>query len=351
MKTSSRAQGATEYLVIVAAVVFVALVVITLLSGAPGTASDAKVTQSQTYWGAVGPFSIVEASAVPSDSGTSTPYLKVRNNEAYPLKIISLLGNNNSISTLQNGTVPSCYNLAPGAETLLGASDSCSFTIGSGGSSGTTLGGASSLCTSGSPAGFLVIDNFGFEYQTQSGITKKQYGMPLTIKCSSAVPRVCADPAAAPAAGSYTSAQSVNLSAGTSGSTIYYTTDGSTPSMSSSTYSAPISIPLDTNMTIKAFAAKANYSNSSLLTASYVVSHPLTKMMSGKVYYGTTTTSYMHNVTIYLKQGGVTKYTATTPLAGAADYSFPAVWSQARSARRMHRTYIGSLAIMAVPPN
>ncbi|MCX6771629.1 MAG: hypothetical protein NTX79_06245 [Candidatus Micrarchaeota archaeon] len=186
MKTSFRAQGASEYLVIVAVVVFIALVAIVLLSGAPGTASDAQVTQSQTYWGAVGPLAISEASAVPNGSGASIPYLKVRNKEAYPIKITALLGNNQSISTLQNGTLPSCYNIAPGGDTFIG-SGSCSVTIGSGASSGTTLGGASSLCSGSSS--YLVMNNFGFEYQTQGGITKRQYGQPLTIKCSGTAPQ------------------------------------------------------------------------------------------------------------------------------------------------------------------
>ncbi|MCX6770669.1 MAG: chitobiase/beta-hexosaminidase C-terminal domain-containing protein [Candidatus Micrarchaeota archaeon] len=327
MKTSSRAQGATEYLVGIAVVVFVALVAITLLNNAPSTASDAKVTQSKAYWGAVGPLSIVEASAVPRDSGASTPYLKVRNNEAYPLKITALLGNNQTISTLQNGTVPSCYNIGTGGDTMIGASDSCSFSIVSGASSGTTLGGAVSLCTDTGTPGYLVIDNFGFEYQTQAGITKKQYGKPLIIPCSAALPKVCADLTVSPVAGSYTTAQNVSLSTSTSGSTIYYTTDGSTPTMSSSTYSSPINIPLDTNMTIKAFAAKANYSNSSALTASYIVTHSITKMVSGAISgingYSSPSFTALANVTIYLKQGGATMYSFRTNSSGA--YSFPAV--------------------------
>ncbi|MCX6771031.1 MAG: carboxypeptidase-like regulatory domain-containing protein [Candidatus Micrarchaeota archaeon] len=45
---------------------------------------------------------------------------------------------------------------------------------------------------------------------------------------------------------------------------------------------------------------------------------------------------------------------STRAVSGAITYGLSENqmhWSQARSARRMHRTYIGSLAIMAVPPN
>jgi hypothetical protein len=47
---------------------------------------------------------------------------------------------------------------------------------------------------------------------------------------------------ASPAAGTYTSAQSVTLSSNESNTTIYYTTDGSTPTTSSTVYSGPITV-------------------------------------------------------------------------------------------------------------
>ena len=44
-----KAQGATEYLVLLAVVLIVALVSVALLGFFPGMASDAKLTQSETY--------------------------------------------------------------------------------------------------------------------------------------------------------------------------------------------------------------------------------------------------------------------------------------------------------------
>jgi len=44
-----RAQGATEYLVLLAVVLIVALVSVALLGFFPGMASDAQITQSQIY--------------------------------------------------------------------------------------------------------------------------------------------------------------------------------------------------------------------------------------------------------------------------------------------------------------
>ncbi|MCX6770540.1 MAG: hypothetical protein NTX79_00640 [Candidatus Micrarchaeota archaeon] len=71
-------QGATEYLVLLAVVLIVALVSVALLGFFPGMASDARITQSQTYWrGQAKPFAIMDASV-----GANTTTLSVHNREA-----------------------------------------------------------------------------------------------------------------------------------------------------------------------------------------------------------------------------------------------------------------------------
>ena len=79
----------------------------------------------------------------------------------------------------------------------------------------------------------------------------------------------CATPTFTPAAGAYTSAQSVTIGCETAGATIYYTTDGTAPTTSSSVYST--AIPVSTTTTIKAMAAKAGNSNSDVATATYAI--------------------------------------------------------------------------------
>lgn len=80
-----------------------------------------------------------------------------------------------------------------------------------------------------------------------------------------------ATPTFSPVAGSYSGTQSVTISTITAGSTIYYTTDGSTPTVFSTLYSAPVSV-LATE-TIKALAVKSGLANSAVASAAYTITH------------------------------------------------------------------------------
>ncbi|HEV2136012.1 MAG TPA: chitobiase/beta-hexosaminidase C-terminal domain-containing protein [Terracidiphilus sp.] len=72
-----------------------------------------------------------------------------------------------------------------------------------------------------------------------------------------------------PAAGTYGSAQSVTLSDSDANATIYYTTDGSAPSASSTKYAGAISV--QSSETINAIAVDPTLGNSVVSTASYVI--------------------------------------------------------------------------------
>src|SRR5207244_9284628 len=78
-----------------------------------------------------------------------------------------------------------------------------------------------------------------------------------------------ATPAFSPAGGTYTSARSVSISDGTPGATIYYTTDGSTPTTASPVYGGPITVTQTT--TIKAMAAAGGMANSAVASATYTI--------------------------------------------------------------------------------
>lgn len=72
-----------------------------------------------------------------------------------------------------------------------------------------------------------------------------------------------------PAAGVYMNAQTVTISDSDASARIYYTTDGSTPSASSTAYSGPIQVTA--SETIKAVAVDAALSDSNIATARYVI--------------------------------------------------------------------------------
>ena len=81
-----------------------------------------------------------------------------------------------------------------------------------------------------------------------------------------------ATPTFNPAEGTFTEAQSVTISCATDGATIYYTTDGSTPTMSSTAYSAPFTVSETT--TVKAIAVLNGYTDSEVAEATYTKVEP-----------------------------------------------------------------------------
>ncbi len=58
-----RAQGAVEYLVILAVVITVALIAVALLTSGLGASGDTKITQSLTYWRGATPIAITQFAA------------------------------------------------------------------------------------------------------------------------------------------------------------------------------------------------------------------------------------------------------------------------------------------------
>ncbi len=197
-----RAQGATEYLVLLAVVLIIALVGIALLGFFPGTALDAQIQESQLYWQSASPVAIAEwgARATYVSVGCTYPYLRVRNVGQYPIRITKLLGPGSEaigqVWVSADANMSNYYYLAPGEEKYFGRYASwigvpetreVCFGLGSG-SIQYTLYGLSARCSNVTPYGVMVMPSFGFEYiQYIEGqqITKKQIGTkPLLIKCS-----------------------------------------------------------------------------------------------------------------------------------------------------------------------
>ncbi|MCL5667137.1 MAG: DUF2341 domain-containing protein [Patescibacteria group bacterium] len=86
----------------------------------------------------------------------------------------------------------------------------------------------------------------------------------IEITPAGSAPSQVSDPAISPNGGTFTSAQTVTLSSATSGATIYYSTDGSNPSL---VYSSPIT--LTQSATVKAKAVKSGMTDSNIVSAAF----------------------------------------------------------------------------------
>lgn len=82
-------------------------------------------------------------------------------------------------------------------------------------------------------------------------------------------PEQVATPTATPAAGEVESGATVELETETEGATIYYTTDGTTPTAESTEYEEAIEIT--EAVTIKAIAVKDGMTDSEVLSAAYTI--------------------------------------------------------------------------------
>ena len=112
---------------------------------------------------------------------------------------------------------------------------------------------------------YALPDGNGNTYHENNGKYKPGKFSPYLIRTDTTPPTTTATPPG----GTYTSTQSVTLSANEP-ATIYYTTNGSKPTTSSPTYSSPISI--STTTTLKFFAKDTAGNSESVKTASYTIS-------------------------------------------------------------------------------
>jgi len=88
-------------------------------------------------------------------------------------------------------------------------------------------------------------------------------------KISQASSPKAATPVFSPVAGTYDSPQSVTITDATTGATVYYTTNGKTPTTSSAKYTAAIKVSV--TETIEAIAVATGYTNSAVASAEYTI--------------------------------------------------------------------------------
>jgi len=143
-----------------------------------------------------------------------------------------------------------------------------------------------------------------------------------------------------PIAGNYMTDQSVSITSATSGATIYYTTNGTTPTTASTVYTAPIAVGGDgTTTTIKAIAVKSGLTDSTEADATYTIAYQTAAtpniavsgtLDTGNIYTSalTITMTSSAGATIYYTTNGTTPTTASSVAAGPITISAPFTGTQ-----------------------
>jgi hypothetical protein len=162
---------------------------------------------------------------------------------------------------------------------------------------------------------FAVAPNY-----SNSGIASATY----------TIPPLDATPVLSLGTGTYTGTQKVTITDATAGATIYYTTNGTAPTTSSTVYTGPISVV--TSETLQAIAAKTGTLNSAPISATYTIQNPQAQApifsIAGGTYYTPQTLSLSSTTpgaTIYYTTNGTTPTTSSTLYTGpitvnAAEY-------------------------------
>ena len=155
----------------------------------------------------------------------------------------------------------------------------------------TAADGYSISAVSSTPSQTFTISNGAASLSLTA--TVKFTAITVTYSANGSTP-TCAKPTFSPAAGVFIGSQNVSISCDTEGATIYYTTDGTDPTASSSVYSTPIAVSSTT--TIKVLA-KANGYNDVTTSAAYTFPTTTYNNLADVVALGATTDPFILNLT------------------------------------------------------
>jgi hypothetical protein len=251
-----------------------------------------SITQSLSDWYSPQNFA--------GESIASSMAYRVTSNGATDNRTFNLYGYSfaiNSTKTVQSLTLPNNHNVVVLAIDLVpvsGSSSSAAATPTFSPAPGSYTG-TQQVTLSDTTSGAVI-------YYTTNGttptISSSQYvaGTPLSVSATETIEAIAtasgdsnsavasgkytisqsavATPTFSPAPGSYTGTQQVTLSDTTSGAVIYYTTNGTTPTISSSQYVTGTPLSVSATETIEAIAVASGYPNSAIASGTYTISPP-----------------------------------------------------------------------------
>ncbi len=156
-------------------------------------------------------------------------------------------------------------------------------------------------------SGTTYTFNGDYTYLALKGTTSSTSITSISIEWET--PSSVATPTFSPAAGTYPEAQNVTINCTTENTTIYYTTDGSTPDNTKTQYTGAINVTATT--TIKAIAYDNSNNASSVATATYTIVTPFTTME--QIFADATANTSAHQVFITFDNWVITGNNGNNP--------------------------------------
>ena len=149
----------------------------------------------------------------------------------------------------------------------------------------------------------LHRDGYTFRHYAVSNANNSGYGWAkLYVESGGSATERVATPEFSPAGGSYDESQNVTISCETPNSTIYYTTDGSTPDENSTMYTGG-TITVSETTTIKAIAVASGMDNSYVASATYTLPTFVTNLTDANALDAGTNFKFTNNAVVVYSTG------------------------------------------------
>jgi chitodextrinase len=278
---------------------------VTLLGNTTSTTYNVTGLTASTQY----TFKVIAKNAGGSSTGVTTTVTTNSAADVTPPSDVSGL----STGTATINSIPVSWSLSP-------SNDVANYEVAYSSNGGSTWTVASALVNSSSTSytitGLVAGTNYTIRVVAIDTSSNRSTGVTTTKSTAASVNYVLS---ATPSTGSYNATQNVVLSVNPTGATIYYTTNNTTPTTSSSVYSSPI--PVSANTTIKFFAQDGSGNATSVQTATYTIDTvaPTVTIQPVAGTYNAT-----QNVQITSNEGTIYYTTdGTTPTTGSTVYSTP----------------------------